>query len=89
MSTSTLLLTRIHSDAEKKNEDLNNQMQELNSTLNDIDKGTEKILQEREDVMKELDGKRALLESKEQECAALASLLEIGREKQLAILVER
>lgn len=76
-------------DAEKKNEDLNNQMQELNSTLNDIDKGTEKILQEREDVMKELDGKRALLESKEQECAALARLLEIGREKQLAILVER
>lgn len=64
-------------------------MQELNSTLNDIDKGTEKILQEREDVMKELDGKRALLESKEQECAALARLLEIGREKQLAILVER
>ncbi|XP_040521576.1 coiled-coil domain-containing protein 146 isoform X2 [Gallus gallus] len=76
-------------DAEKKNEDLNNQMQELNSTLNDIDKGTEKILQEREDVTKELDGKRALLESKEQECAALARLLEIGREKQLAILVER
>uniref|UniRef100_A0A8C9ERR0 Coiled-coil domain containing 146 n=1 Tax=Pavo cristatus TaxID=9049 RepID=A0A8C9ERR0_PAVCR len=76
-------------DAENKNEDLNNQMQELNSTLEDIDNGTEKILQEREDVMKELDGKRALLESKEQECAALSKLLEIGREKELAILVER
>ncbi|XP_021240186.1 coiled-coil domain-containing protein 146 isoform X3 [Numida meleagris] len=76
-------------DAEKENEDLNNQMQELNSTLKDIDKGTEKILQEREDVMKELDGKRALLESKEQECAALTKLLEIAREKELAILGER
>uniref|UniRef100_A0A8C9L4Y9 Coiled-coil domain containing 146 n=1 Tax=Pavo cristatus TaxID=9049 RepID=A0A8C9L4Y9_PAVCR len=74
-------------DAENKNEDLNNQMQELNSTLEDIDNGTEKILQEREDVMKELDGKRALLESKEQECAALSKLLEIGREKELAILI--
>ncbi|XP_072211174.1 coiled-coil domain-containing protein 146 [Excalfactoria chinensis] len=76
-------------DAEKKNEDLNNQIQELNSALKHIDKGTEKILQEREDVMKELDGKQALLESKEQECAALTRLLEIGREKELAILVER
>lgn len=89
MLTSTLLLTHIHSDAEKKNEELNSQMQELNCALKDIDKGTENILQEREDVMKELDGKRALLESKEQECAALTRLLEIGREKELAILVER
>lgn len=89
MSTSTLLLTHIHSDAENQNEDLNNQMQELNCALKDIDKGTENILQEREDVMKELDGKRALQESKEQECAALIRLLEIGREKELMILVER
>lgn len=64
-------------------------MQELSSTLKDIDIGTENILKERKDVMKELDGKRALLESQEQECAALTRLLEIGREKELAILVER
>ncbi|OXB61674.1 hypothetical protein ASZ78_016150 [Callipepla squamata] len=76
-------------DAEKKNEDLNNEMQELNSTLKDTDKGTEKILQEREDVMKELDGKRALLESREQECAALQRLLDTDKEKALAILIER
>ncbi|XP_032298218.1 coiled-coil domain-containing protein 146 isoform X2 [Coturnix japonica] len=76
-------------NAEKTNEDLNNQMQELNSTLKDIDKGTEEILQEREVVMKELDGKRALMESRERECAALTKMLETGREKEMAILVER
>uniref|UniRef100_A0A8C2T006 Coiled-coil domain containing 146 n=1 Tax=Coturnix japonica TaxID=93934 RepID=A0A8C2T006_COTJA len=73
-------------NAEKTNEDLNNQMQELNSTLKDIDKGTEEILQEREVVMKELDGKRALMESRERECAALTKMLETGREKEMAIL---
>uniref|UniRef100_A0A8C2SY63 Coiled-coil domain containing 146 n=1 Tax=Coturnix japonica TaxID=93934 RepID=A0A8C2SY63_COTJA len=74
-------------NAEKTNEDLNNQMQELNSTLKDIDKGTEEILQEREVVMKELDGKRALMESRERECAALTKMLETGREKEMAILI--
>uniref|UniRef100_A0A8B9QRT1 Coiled-coil domain-containing protein 146 n=1 Tax=Anas platyrhynchos TaxID=8839 RepID=A0A8B9QRT1_ANAPL len=76
-------------DAEKKKETLNNQIQELNNTLKATEKRMEEILQEREDVMKELDGKQALLESKKQECVALTRLLEIGREKESAILADR
>lgn len=89
MWTSTVLLKYIHSDAEKKKETLNNQIQELNNTLKATEKRMEEILQEREDVMKELDGKQALLESKKQECVALTRLLEIGREKESAILADR
>uniref|UniRef100_A0A8B9D5K6 Coiled-coil domain containing 146 n=1 Tax=Anser cygnoides TaxID=8845 RepID=A0A8B9D5K6_ANSCY len=76
-------------DAEKKKEALNNQIQELNNTLKATEERMEEVLQEREDVMKELDGKQALLESKQQECVALTRLLEIGREKESAILADR
>lgn len=89
MWTSTVLLKYIHSDAEKKKQTLHNQIQELNNTLKATEKRMEEILQEREDVMKELDGKQALLESKKQECVALTRLLEIGREKESAILADR
>ncbi|XP_059673141.1 coiled-coil domain-containing protein 146 [Gavia stellata] len=76
-------------DAEKKKEALNDQIEELNDTLKAIKKRTEEILQEREDVMKELDGKKILLESKEGECIALTRLLEISREKESAVLLDR
>ncbi|XP_010154472.1 PREDICTED: coiled-coil domain-containing protein 146, partial [Eurypyga helias] len=73
-------------DAEKKKEALNEQIEELNGTLKAIDERTEEILQEREDVMTELDGKQILLESKERECITLTKFLEISREKESAIL---
>ncbi|KAM6383305.1 coiled-coil domain-containing protein 146 [Alca torda] len=76
-------------DAEKKKEALDDQIEELNSTLKAIEKRTEEILQEREDVMKELDGKKILLESKEQECITLTKLIEISREKESAVLSDR
>uniref|UniRef100_A0A8C3PI66 Uncharacterized protein n=1 Tax=Calidris pygmaea TaxID=425635 RepID=A0A8C3PI66_9CHAR len=76
-------------DAEKKKEALNDQIEELNGTLKAIKKRTEEILQERKDVMKELDGKQILLSSKEQECITLTKLLEISREKESVILSDR
>ncbi|XP_064512472.1 coiled-coil domain-containing protein 146 isoform X5 [Pseudopipra pipra] len=76
-------------DAEKKNEALNDEIGELNRTLKAIEKRTEEILQEREDVKKELDSNQVLLESKERERISLTKLLEINTEKELAILSDR
>ncbi|KAK2514543.1 Ccdc146 [Columba guinea] len=70
-------------------EALNDEIEELNGTLKAIEKRNEEILQEREDVVKELDGKQILLESKERECSALTKFLEISREKESAVLSER
>lgn len=89
MLTPTVLLTSIHRDAEKTTEALNDEIEELNGTLKAIEKRNEEILQEREDVVKELDGKQILLESKERECSALTKFLEISREKESAVLSER
>ncbi|KFZ56663.1 Coiled-coil domain-containing protein 146 [Antrostomus carolinensis] len=76
-------------DAEKKKKALNGQIEELNGTLKAIVKRTDEILQERGDVIKELDGNQILLESKERESITLTKLLEISREKESAILSDR
>ncbi|KFU97123.1 Coiled-coil domain-containing protein 146 [Pterocles gutturalis] len=82
-------LNRKKEDAEKKKEALNDQIEELNGTLKAIEKRTAEILQEKEDVMKEFDGKQILLESKERECITLTKLIEISREKESAVLSDR
>ncbi|NXL80348.1 CC146 protein, partial [Leptocoma aspasia] len=76
-------------DAEKKNEALNYQIEELNRTLKATEKRTEEILQEKEDVMKELDERQTLIQKNERECITLTKLLEINAEKELAILSDR
>ncbi|KFP30371.1 Coiled-coil domain-containing protein 146, partial [Colius striatus] len=76
-------------DAEKKKEVLNDQIEELNGVLKAARKRTEEILQEREDVMKELNEKLILLESKEQECITLTKLLDINKEKESSVLSDR
>ncbi|NXH87841.1 CC146 protein, partial [Edolisoma coerulescens] len=76
-------------DAEKKNEALNEQIEELNKTLKATERRIEEILQEREDVMKELDERQTLIENNERECVTLAKLLEMNTEKELAILSDR
>uniref|UniRef100_A0A8C4TXM9 Uncharacterized protein n=1 Tax=Falco tinnunculus TaxID=100819 RepID=A0A8C4TXM9_FALTI len=73
----------------KKKEALNDQIEELSDTLKAIEKRTEDILQERQDIMKELHGKQILLESKERECITLTKLLEISREKASVVLSDR
>lgn len=87
--TLTALLKYVHSDAEKKNEVLNNQIEELNRTLKTTEKRTKEILQEKEDVMKELNERQTLIQKNERECIALTKLLEINAEKELAILSDR
>ncbi|XP_069736276.1 coiled-coil domain-containing protein 146 [Phaenicophaeus curvirostris] len=76
-------------DEEKKKEALSDQIEELNDTLKAIEKRTEEILQERQNVMEELNGKQILLESKERENNTLTKSLEIIRDKESAILLDR
>ncbi|XP_053924546.1 coiled-coil domain-containing protein 146, partial [Cuculus canorus] len=76
-------------DEEKRKDALNDKIEELNDTLKAIEKRTEEILQERQNVMEELNGKKKLLESKEQENITLTKSLEISREKESAILLDR
>ncbi|NWY43749.1 CC146 protein, partial [Sylvia atricapilla] len=76
-------------DAKKKNEALNDQIEELNRTLKATEKRTEEILQEKEDVVKELDKRQTLIQKNERECIALTKLLEINAEKELAVLSDR
>ncbi|NWH32052.1 CC146 protein, partial [Chloropsis hardwickii] len=76
-------------DAEKKNEALNDQIEELNRALKATEKRTEEILQEKEDVMKELNERQILIQKNERECTSLTKLLEINAEKELAILSDR
>ncbi|XP_054034492.1 coiled-coil domain-containing protein 146 [Dryobates pubescens] len=82
-------MNRKERDAEKQKEALNHQIDELNATLKAIEKRTEEILQERGDVREELHEKQILLESKEKECIALTKSLEISREKESAVLLDR
>ncbi|XP_041261441.1 coiled-coil domain-containing protein 146 [Onychostruthus taczanowskii] len=76
-------------DAEKKNEALNDQIEELNRTLKATEKRTGEILQEKKDVMKEMDERQTLMQKNERECMNLTKLLEINAEKELAILSDR
>ncbi|NWT68029.1 CC146 protein, partial [Prunella himalayana] len=76
-------------DAEKSNEALNDQIEELNRTLKATEKRTEEILQEKEDVLKELDERQTLIQKNERECTNLTKLLEINAERELAILSDR
>ncbi|KAM4902084.1 coiled-coil domain-containing protein 146 [Sylvia borin] len=76
-------------DAKKKNEALNDQIEELNRTLKATEKRTEEILHEKEDVVKELDERQTLIQKNERECIALTKILEINAEKELAVLSDR
>uniref|UniRef100_A0A8D0GWR1 Uncharacterized protein n=1 Tax=Sphenodon punctatus TaxID=8508 RepID=A0A8D0GWR1_SPHPU len=76
-------------DAAKKKAALDDQLQELNNDIKKMNSKSNEILQEKEDVMKELDGKRALLESKEREFNNLTKLLEMNKENEANALAER
>ncbi|XP_075782837.1 coiled-coil domain-containing protein 146 [Pelodiscus sinensis] len=76
-------------DAEKKKNILIDHVQELNDALKKMEKKSEEVLEEKEDVMKELDGKRALLESKEREFNHLTKLLEMSKENEATALADR
>ncbi|MEE6481405.1 hypothetical protein FKM82_012853, partial [Ascaphus truei] len=76
-------------ETENKKIKLEEQYQELNHSLKQIEHKTKKMLEEKEEVMKELEGKRTFLENKEQEFNHLTKLLEMAKENEAVALGER
>ncbi|XP_038597106.1 coiled-coil domain-containing protein 146 [Tachyglossus aculeatus] len=76
-------------ETEKKRKVLEDQVQELSVALRKVENKTNKVLEEKEDVIKEVEGKRALLDSKEREFNQLKKLLELNKENEATSLSER
>ncbi|XP_069484152.1 coiled-coil domain-containing protein 146 [Ambystoma mexicanum] len=85
-------MEKIHrkiTEAEKKKAALEEQCQELISGIRMAEVKNKTALEEKELVMKELEEKRALLESKEQEFNQLTKLSELAKENEAMALGER
>ncbi|XP_036285528.1 coiled-coil domain-containing protein 146 [Pipistrellus kuhlii] len=81
--------TRKKVEAEKKKIILEQEFKELNDSLKKVETKINAVIEEKEDVIKELEGKRALLEIKEREYNQLVKLLELTRENEATSLSER
>lgn len=78
-----------HREVEKKKIILEQEFKELNDSLKKVETKINAVIEEKEDVIKELEGKRALLEIKEREYNQLVKLLELTRENEATSLSER
>ena len=74
---------------EKKKLVLEYELKELNYWINKVETKLNAVMEEKEDVIKEVEGKRALLEIKEREYNQLVKLLELTRENEASSLTER
>ncbi|KAM7121011.1 coiled-coil domain-containing protein 146 [Molossus nigricans] len=81
--------TRKKVEMEKKKIILEHELKELNDSLKKVETKVNAIMEEKEDIIKEVEGKRALLEIKEREYNQLAKLLELTRENEATLLTER
>ncbi|XP_049498789.1 coiled-coil domain-containing protein 146 isoform X2 [Panthera onca] len=81
--------TRKKVEMEKKKIVLEYELEELNDFLKKVETKINSIMEEKEDVIKEVEGKRALLEIKEREYNQLVKLLELTRENEATSLTER
>ncbi|XP_027429682.1 coiled-coil domain-containing protein 146 isoform X4 [Zalophus californianus] len=81
--------TRKKVEMEKKKIVLEYELKELNDSLKKVENKINSIMEEKEDVIKEVEGKRALLEIKEREYNQLVKLLELTRENEATSLTER
>nr|XP_035928195.1 coiled-coil domain-containing protein 146-like [Halichoerus grypus] len=81
--------TRKKIEMEKKKIVLEYELKELNDSLKKVENKINSIMEEKEDVIKEVEGKRALLEIKEREYNQLVKLLELTRENEATSLTER
>ncbi|XP_010944957.2 coiled-coil domain-containing protein 146 isoform X1 [Camelus bactrianus] len=81
--------TRKKVEMEKKKLILECELKELNDSLKKVETKINAIMEEKEDVIKEVEGKRALLEIKEREYNQLVKLLELTRENEATSLTER
>lgn len=76
-------------EMEKKKIILEQELKELNDSLKKVETKINSIIEEKEDIIKEVEGKRALLEIKEREYNQLVKLLELTRENEATSLSER
>ncbi|XP_032161804.1 coiled-coil domain-containing protein 146 [Mustela erminea] len=81
--------TRKKVEMEKKKIVLEYELKELNDSLKKVETKINSIMEEKEDVIKEVESKRALLEIREREYNQLVKLLELTRENEATSLTER
>ncbi|XP_077603116.1 coiled-coil domain-containing protein 146 isoform X2 [Crocuta crocuta] len=81
--------TRKKVEMEKKKIVLEYELKELNDSLKKVETKINSIIEEKGDVIKEVEGKRALLEMKEREYNQLVKLLELTRENEATSMTER
>ncbi|XP_063669861.1 coiled-coil domain-containing protein 146 isoform X10 [Pan troglodytes] len=82
-------ITRKKVEMEKKKIVLEQEVKTLNDSLKKVENKVSAIVEEKENVIKEVEGKRALLEIKEREHNQLVKLLELARENEATSLTER
>ncbi|XP_004602188.2 coiled-coil domain-containing protein 146 [Sorex araneus] len=82
-------ITRRKVEMEKKKEILDHEVKELNDSLKKVETKINAIMEEKEEVIKEVESKRALLEIKEREHSQLVKQLELTRENEATSLTER
>lgn len=81
--------TRKKVEMEKKKVVLDCELKEINDSLKKVETKINAIMEEKEDVIKEVEGKRALLEVKEREYNQLFKLLELTKENEATSLTEK
>ncbi|XP_070120282.1 coiled-coil domain-containing protein 146 isoform X5 [Equus przewalskii] len=81
--------TRKKVEMEKKKLVLERELKELNDSLKKVENKINAAMEEKEEVIKEVEGKRALLEVKEREYNQLVKLLELTRESEATSVTER
>ncbi|XP_061438083.1 coiled-coil domain-containing protein 146 [Rhineura floridana] len=76
-------------ETEKKKKGMQEEVQEVLESFQKIEAKNEEAWEEKEDVMKEVDGKKALLESKEREFITFTKMHEINKENEGSAIAER
>ncbi|XP_077194180.1 coiled-coil domain-containing protein 146 isoform X2 [Paroedura picta] len=82
-------LNRRRLEAEKKLAALQEELEEVTDHVKKSEATIEDTVQEKEDVMKELDGKKSLLESKDREFSNLIKMHELNKENEGSAIAER
>uniref|UniRef100_A0A670J3E0 Coiled-coil domain containing 146 n=1 Tax=Podarcis muralis TaxID=64176 RepID=A0A670J3E0_PODMU len=76
-------------ETEKRRKAIQEEAREIFESLRKIEAKNDDALEEKDDVMKEVDGKKALLESKEREFISLTKMHEMNKENEGSAIAER
>lgn len=79
----------IYREVEKKIAALQEQLEEVTDHVKKLEATTEDIIQEKEDVMKEVEGKKSLLERKDREFSNFIKMHELNKENEGSAIAER